>query len=100
MVGSFYVSIKIFFETSFRDLTATDAFSKSWPSLWRFFNGGNGNLGFPILFAYSYGTLLMACVLVSIAAPIDRAMPYFRTISVFFSIFTLASIAGISVFLA
>ena len=73
-------------------------FKKNSPWLWSFFNGGT--LGFATIFAYSYVVLLMACVLVSIAAPIDRAMPYFRVISVFFSVFTLASLAGISFFLA
>jgi hypothetical protein len=100
MVSSFYVSIKVFFETSFRELTGSAAFHKSSPWLWRFFNGAPGTLGFHVVFAYSYVSLLMATVLVSIAVPIDRAMPYFRVISVLFSVWTVASIAGISVFLA
>jgi hypothetical protein len=52
------------------------------------------------VFAYSYVTLLMGTCLVSIAVPIDKAMPYFRVISAVFSCFTLASLAGIAFFLA
>jgi len=42
----------------------------------------------------------MGTVLVSLAIPIDRAMPYFRIISAVFSVFTLASIGGIAFYLA
>lgn len=100
MVGSFYVSIKLFFQQSFRALTDSSAFAEKEHWLWRFFNGGDETLGFATVFAYSYVALLLGTVLVSIAVPIDRAMPYFRVIAAVFSCFTLASLMGITFFLA
>jgi hypothetical protein len=38
-------------------------------------------------------------VLVSLAAPIDRAIEYFRIVAAVFSVFTILSIVGISIFL-
>ena len=43
--------------------------------------------------------MLILTVLTSIAIPIDRAMSYFRIITIIFSFLTLASLTGIVLFL-
>ena len=43
---------------------------------------------------------LFLSIFVAISLPIDRAMPYFRVVAVFFAIIVLASIAGICYYLA
>lgn len=67
-------------------------------ALYKFFNGTDG-IGFSTLFSYSYASLLVFTCLVSLAAPIDRAIEYFRIVAAVFSVFTILSIVGISVFL-
>lgn len=97
-LGSFYVSIKIFFSNQFKLLTNTPQFRQKFPNIWQFFNM-SGNLSFAAIFAYAYIILLILTVLVSIAAPIDRAISYFRIIAAIFSALTIISLLGISTFL-
>ena len=52
-----------------------------------------------VIFTWAYITLLILTVLTSIAIPIDRAMSYFRIITIIFSFLTLASLTGIVLFL-
>jgi hypothetical protein len=44
--------------------------------------------------------LLVGTLIVSLAAPIDKAIPYFRLIAGVFSSFTIFSLIGIATFLA
>ena len=98
MVGSFYISIKIFFKNYFMQLTNTPSFNWKHPELWSFFAGDTG-FCFSTLFSYGYIVLLMFTVLVSIATPIDRAISFFRVISIIFSVLTILSLIGITAFL-
>lgn len=98
MLGSFYISIKIFFTNYFSQLTDSTAFAEKFPNLWKFFNDP-GSFGFTSIFAYFYVILLIITVLTSIAAPIDRAMSYFRLIAAIFSVLTMMSLIGIAVFM-
>ena len=47
---------------------------------------------------YLFGIFLS--IFIAISLPIDRAMPYYRVIAVFFAIIVLTSIVGICYFLA
>ena len=51
------------------------------------------------MFTYGYASLIVFTTLVSLAAPIDRAIEYFRVVAAVFSVFTILSIAGITIFL-
>ena len=99
LIGSFYVSIKLFFKNYFQQLTNTPEFFSDYQALWNFFND-DGKLGFTVLYSYFYIILLIFTILVSLATPIDRAMSYFRFVSVIFSIMIITSLVGISFFLA
>ena len=98
MVGSFYVSIKLFFINYFKQLTDSPDFARNDQGLYEFFNGTT-SIGFSTLFTYGYASLIVFTVLVSLAAPIDRAIEYFRIVAAVFSVFTILSIVGISIFL-
>ena len=52
------------------------------------------------IFFSLYLILLVLSIFVSIALPIDRAMPYFRIVAVLMAVLVLSSIAGICYFLA
>ncbi len=52
-----------------------------------------------ILFSFYLGMIFLS-TFVSIALPIDRAMSYFRVVSIIMGVLTLASIFGITYFLA
>ena len=98
MVGSFYVSIKLFFQNYFIHITDNPKFADSEQFLYRFFNGQT-TIGFSTLFSYGYVILLVFTCLVSLAVPIDRAVSYFRIIASIFSVLTILSLMGISIFL-
>jgi hypothetical protein len=98
MVGSFYASIKLFFVNYFHQLTDDPNFASNHEDLYNFFNGSTG-VGFSTLFTYAYVSLVVFTVLISLAAPIDRAIEYFRVIAAVFSVFTVLSILGIGLFL-
>jgi hypothetical protein len=98
MVGSFFISIKLFFERQFKDLTDSPGFQYKNYRVYEFFNG-EGNLTFSVLFTYAYITLLVFTILVSLAVPIDRAISYFRIIAAIFSVFTICSLVGVAAFL-
>lgn len=98
MVGSFYASIKLFFVNYFKQVTDSPTFATDHEGLYNFFNGSDG-IGFSTLFSYAYVSLVVFTVLISLAAPIDRAIEYFRVIAAVFSVFTVLSIVGISLFL-
>ena len=52
------------------------------------------------IFFSLYLILLVLSIFVSIALPIDRAMPYFRIVAVLMAVLVLSSIGGICYFLA
>jgi hypothetical protein len=60
-----------------------------------FFSG----TGFSSLFSYIYGGMITLIIIVSLAGPLDRAMPYFKAVGFVFSIMTISSLYGISSFL-
>ena len=68
-------------------------------AIYKFFNGGSSTIGFETLFSFGYAAMLMFTVFISIAAPIDRAIFYFRIVSSVFSVLTILSIIGIATFL-
>lgn len=98
-LGSFYVSIKIFFQNYFSLVTDTMSFAIRFPHMWAFFNNASA-LGFASVFSYLYAILLILTVLTSIAAPIEKSISYFRIITVIYSILTILTLIGISAFMA
>lgn len=99
LVGSFYVSVKLFFTNYFKQLTDKSSFANNYPALWNFFNDVD-EISFSVLFTYAYASLVIFTTLISIASPIDRAIHYFIVIASVLSFFTICSIVGITVFLA
>jgi hypothetical protein len=95
IVGSFYLAIKIFGQAYAERLTNSGEFLagvgyryKQW-----FANGGP----FSTWLAIFWGGILMCCLIVSLAAPINRAMPYFKVASAIFSVINTIAYVGIFV---
>ena len=99
LIGSFYVSIKLFFVDYFKQLTVTSSYALTNPAIYKFFNGTSGVIGFEQLFSLTYAALLMFTIFISIATPIDRAIGYFRVVVTVFSVLTIASLIGIGTYL-
>jgi len=59
----------------------------------------NNGIVTKIFFSLYLGMIFLSTI-VSIALPIDRAMGYFRLVSIVMGVLMIASIAGISYFLA
>ena len=55
---------------------------------------------FPQIFSYFYAILVFFTLLLSISAPIEKAMTYFRVIGVIFSVLVLACFAGVIGYMA
>ena len=98
LVGSFYVTTKLFFANYFKQVTDKSAFYNAYPQIWTFFNG-NGEFTFGTLFSYGYAVLVIYALLVSIASPIEGTIQKFKVIGAILSVFTIISIFGIAVFL-
>lgn len=98
IVGSFYISIKLFFSNYFKHITNTPSFNWKHPGLWEFFNSDD-TFGFKSLFSFGYITILVLTILVSLATQIDKAISYFRIIAMVFSVMTIFSLIGITAFL-
>lgn len=98
MVGSFYVSIKLFFTDFFETMTDTVEFKKHNRELWEFFN--SPDWGFLRIFSVAYVALLGGLILMSICLPINKGISFIRLISGIFSSFTILSLIGIATFLA
>lgn len=73
LLGSFFVSIKLFFKNYFKQLTDKQTFKNNNYDLWYFFNG-DGSLSFVNIFSYLYMGMLVITLLVSITMPVDRAI--------------------------
>lgn len=98
MVGSLYVSVKLFFVGVFSQIVDSTSLNVNHPEIYDFFHKDSG-FCFAIVFTYSYITLLILTILVSIAVPIEKAITYFRFIASVFSVFTLTSFFGVAYFM-
>jgi len=91
-VGAMFSAILIFYEQFFELMFVEHG--NQW--LEDFYKSG---LPSEIFFAlYIFGLLL--CVFIGIALPVDRSMPYYGSVSLFFAILILSTIGGIIYFLA
>ena len=91
-VGSMFVTIMVFFDQFFQVLfveTGNETLTEIYD---------NGVLK-KIFFAL-YLSVIFLSVFVSISMPINRAMPYFRVVSLILAILTLMTLIGICYFLA
>lgn len=98
-VGSYYVSIKLFFTDYLNDLTRDPEFIKKWPNIAKFFDASSSELNFALVFTYAYFIMLILTCLISLAMPLPRAMFYITLVSIVFTLFTLASFTGMIVFM-
>ena len=90
-MGAMFASIIIFFDQFF--VTLFVATGSEWTT--EFYNSG-----VPMeVFQAVYMFCLFLSIFIAISLPIDRAMPYYRTIAVIFAIIVLTSLAGICFFL-
>ena len=99
LLGSFFVSIKLFFKNYFKQITDKETFKINNYDMWYFFNG-DGSLTFVSIFSYLYIGMLVVSLLGSITMPVDRAIYYFRFVATVMCILTIISLIGISVFLS
>ena len=88
-VGAMFVTVIIFFEEFFKQLAYTSEFLDDIYQ--------NGILK-KVIFSVYLGVIFLS-VFVSISLPIDRAMPYFRVVSVILGVLMLSSIFGIIYFM-
>jgi len=92
-VGAMFVTIMIFFDQFFKLLFVETGDSQFLTDVYN-----NGILK-KVLFSAYLGMIFLS-TFVSIALPIDRAMGYFRIVAIIMAVLMLASIAGITYFLA
>ena len=102
MVASFYVAIKLFYVNVFQtlsggdDVSDNDRLANTW--IFKFFHG-TAEVSFDMLFTYTYMTLIIYAILISLAVPIDKAVNFFRVIAAVFAVLTTTSLIGIAIFL-
>jgi len=92
-VGAMFVTIMIFFDQFFEVLFVEDSNSQVMRDIYE-----NGILK-KVLFSLYLGMIFLS-TFVSIALPIDRAMGYFRVVSMIMAVLMISSILGITYFLA
>lgn len=92
-VGAMFVTIVIFYDQFFKTLFVDTGDNQTLIDIYD--NGVLKN----IIFGVYLGTLFLS-VFVSISLPIDRAMGYFKLVSIILGFLMLSTIVGISVFLA
>lgn len=92
-VGAMFVTIVIFYDQFFKTLFVDPGTNQALIDIYN--NGVMRTIVFSI-----YLAVLFLSVFVSISLPIDRAMGYFKFVSVILGIFMLSAIVGISYFLA
>jgi len=92
-VGAMFVTIIIFFDQFFKLLFVETGDSQFLTDVYN-----NGILK-KVLFSAYLGMIFLS-TFVSIALPIERAMGYFRIVAIIMAVLMLASIAGITYFLA
>ena len=91
-VGAMFVTIMIFYDMLF-ELVLVENGSNTAADIYN-----NGILK-KVLFAAYLGMIFLS-TFVSIALPIDRAMGYFRVVSIIMAVLMLSSLFGITFFLA
>ena len=91
-LGAMFASIIIFFEQFF--VTVFKAAGNEWAT--EFYESGVPMAVFTAVYMFC----LFLSMFIAISLPIDRAMPYYRTIGCIFSIIILTALAGICFFLA
>lgn len=104
-MGSFYVSVKLFFVDLFKQVLNDPFYYNNYTGIYCFFVGGYGScsaaeITFDVLFTWVYACLVIFSVIISLASPIEKAMTYFIVIASVMSFFTNISIIGIAFFLA
>jgi len=95
IVGSFFISIKVFFTQYFSSVAAYSSMFYTHDQITGFFQRG----GFAEAFSFVYIGLLIFTVTVSLGSVIDKGIFYFKIIGFIFSILTILSLFGIAVFL-
>lgn len=97
LVGSYYLTILIFFNDLFTKYLHDDDYTIYFGNvtLGQYFENG----GFKVIFSYFYLSLLTFVVLLSIGGVLDQSMYYFRTIAVFLAFVTIGSLVGLGAFL-
>mmetsp|Transcript_15193 Transcript_15193/g.23460 ORF Transcript_15193/g.23460 Transcript_15193/m.23460 type:complete len:186 (-) Transcript_15193:1545-2102(-) len=93
IVGSFFVAIKIFFTQAFAAISVGNS-----TFLTNFFQN-TGGLTFSTVFSFVYISLLGFAIVISLAAPLERGIGYFKLIGGIFAVFTVFSLIGIIIFL-
>lgn len=92
-VSAMFVTIMIFFDQLFKTILVTDSGNQFLADVY-----SNGILK-KVFFA-AYLSMIFLSIFVSVALPIDRAMGYFRVVSIIMSILMITSLVGISYALA
>lgn len=93
IVGSFYLAVKVFTQDWFKSLTNAGSIfhgvSKAYDA---YFAAGGPFVTYIAIF---WGGLCVVALVVSLAAPLDKAMPYFKITAALFSIVNTSAYIGI-----
>jgi len=92
-VGAMFVTVVVFLDQFFKVLFVEQSKSEFMVNLY------NSRILQKILFSVYLGMVFLS-TFVSISLPIDRAMSYFRIVSIFMGILMITSIVGITYFLS
>jgi len=97
LVGSYYLTILVFFNDLFTKYIDDDDYTIYFgnATIGNYFQNG----GFAIMFSYFYLGLLTFVVLLSIGGVLDQSMVYFRAIATFLAFVTVGSLVGLGAFL-
>ena len=92
-VGAMFVTVMVFYDQFFKTLFVDPGTNQTMINIY------NDGILKKIIFSTYLGVIFIS-VFVSIALPIDRAMGYFRAVSIILGIFMISAIVGITYFLA
>ena len=97
LVGSYYLTILVFFNDLFTKYVHDDDYTIYFgnATLGEYFQNG----GFAVVFSYFYLGLLTFVVLLSVGGVLDQSMHYFRVIATFLAFVTIGSLIGLGAFL-
>ena len=95
IIGSFFLAVKVFSNSYMLSLTNAGSIFHGINSNYKSYFEDGGE--FSALLSVFWGGLILVCLVVSLAAPMDRAMPYFKITSACFSVVNTTAIAGIFV---
>lgn len=96
LVGSFYLSIKIFFSQFFATVLENNAFVFYNEALADWFKQGGG---FETIFSYCYIGLLCFICLMSLGGVLDKSMPVFKIVAICLAVTTVFFLFGTTSFL-